>query len=122
MNSHRIGIIDWGIGGIGILKLLREVSDVPVTYFSDTGVTPYGRMDRAELASRLDVVTDHLREQGATHILIGCNAASTALPFIKQRSLPIEGVIESAVAATFRYRPTHLGVIGGARTIRSGTY
>jgi glutamate racemase len=56
-----LGMIDWGIGGISVYKLLKErLGDVPVVYLSDTGVTPYGKMARVELARRLDAVIGHL--------------------------------------------------------------
>lgn len=118
-----LGIIDWGIGGISIHKLIRErIGPVPTIYFSDTGVTPYGRMTRAELVSRLNTVIEYLRAQGVTHLVIGCNAASTAIPFLNARGIEIAGVIESAVRLAKRANPERLGLIGGRRTVLSGVY
>ena len=94
-----LGMIDWGIGGIGIVKLIKEkLGNVPVIYFSDTGVTPYGKMNRDELAARLESVMDFMTTQDSTHIVMGCNAASSVIPCLKERSVPIKGVIEAAVA------------------------
>ena len=119
----RLGIIDWGIGGISIYKLIREqLGSVRVTYFSDTGATPYGKMTRDELAGRLDTVIAHLKSRGVTHLVIGCNAASTAIPYLKDQGLKVEGMIDTAVAAAMKYNPTRLGVIGGWRTVLSGVY
>ena len=118
----KLGIIDWGIGGVSIYKLIRDQLGVPVTYFSDTGVTPYGKMSRAELVSRLDAVTEHLRSKGITHLVIGCNAASTAIPYLKDQGVKIEGVIESAIRSTSKLKPKNLGLIGGRRTVLSGVY
>lgn len=119
----RIGIIDWGIGGVSIYKLVKEkIGDVPVTYFSDTGVTPYGKMSRRQLFTRLNVVIEFLKSCGVTHIIIGCNAASTALPDLKDNGIHIEGVIEPAVAMTAKLKPSKLGLIGGRRTVVSGVY
>ncbi len=119
----RLGIIDWGIGGISVYKLIKEqLGSIAVTYFSDTGVTPYGKMERRELASRLDAVIEFLRSKGVTHVAIGCNAASTAIGDLADHDLPIEGVIEPAVEMTAGLKPTLLGVIGGRRTVVSGVY
>lgn len=119
----RLGIIDWGIGGVSIYASVKEkIGNVPVTYFSDTGVTPYGKMTRRELASRLNVVIKFLEARGVTHIVIGCNAASTAIPFLKDHSLPIEGVIQPAIAMTVKLKPKKLGLVGGRRTVVSGVY
>jgi glutamate racemase len=121
--SSQLGIIDWGIGGISIYKLIKdEIGDIPVSYFSDTGVTPYGKMAGAELVSRLDRVIEYLLSRDVTHIVIGCNAASTAIPFLRAHPVPVEGVIESAVGAVVKQAPTRLGLIGGRRTVLSGVY
>ncbi|MBC7901430.1 MAG: aspartate/glutamate racemase family protein [Saprospiraceae bacterium] len=119
----KLGIVDWGIGGIGIYKLIKERrGGVPVLYFSDTGVTPYGKMTRQELVARLNTVMSFLKSQGVTHIVIGCNAASTAIPQLCPEGLILEGVIDSAVNATLRLKPKRLGLIGGRRTVMSGVY
>jgi len=122
-SDSKLGIIDWGIGGVSIYKLVRErLGDIPTVYFSDTGVTPYGKMTKPELVSRLNRVIDHLASLGVTHLVIGCNAASTAIPYLKDTPVKIKGVIESAVELTARIKPKRLGVIGGRRTVVSGVY
>lgn len=118
----KLGIIDWGIGGVSVYKLIRDQLGVPVAYFSDTGVTPYGKMTRSELVSRLDHVVEFLRSKGVTHLVIGCNAASTAIPLLKDQGIVVEGVIESAIRSTSRLKPKVLGLIGGRRTVVSGVY
>jgi glutamate racemase len=118
-----LGIIDWGIGGISIYKLIKEqVPDAAILYFSDTGAMPYGKMGRRELASRLDAVIEFLMAKGMTRLVIGCNAASTAIPDLNDHGIKIDGVIEPAVAAVTSLKPKDLGVIGGRRTIVSGVY
>lgn len=121
--SGKLGIIDWGIGGISLYKLIKERRpEVSVVYFSDTGVTPYGKMSRAELVARLNAVIGFLKTKGVTHLVIGCNAASTAIPYIDPQGLRVEGVIHAAVEMTARLKPTRLGLIGGRRTVVSGVY
>jgi glutamate racemase len=121
--ENRLGIIDWGIGGVSIYRLIKEqLGDVPITYFSDTGVTPFGKMSRLELVSRLDAAIEYLKSRGVTHIVIGCNAASTALSRLADHGIPVEGVIESAVEAAVKHKPIRLGLIGGRRTVVSGVY
>ena len=118
-----LGIIDWGIGGIGIYKLVKEqMPDTGVLYFSDTGATPYGKMKRRELAARVDAVIEFLKENGMTRLVIGCNAASTSIPDLRNHGIPIVGVIEPAVEMAARFQPERLGVIGGRRTILSRVY
>lgn len=118
-----LGIIDWGIGGVSIYKLIKERRpDVPVVYFSDTGVTPYGKMSRDELVGRLNSVIEFLRSRGVSHLAVGCNAASTAIDHLDTGRIKVEGVIKSAVEQTSRLKPRRLGLIGGRRTVVSGLY
>lgn len=122
-DKPRLGIIDWGIGGISIYTLVKaELGALPITYLSDTGVTPYGKMTRVELVARLRAVCAFLQAQGVTHLVIGCNAASTALPWLQVPGLKIEGVIASAVETTVKLRPAKLALLGGRRTVLSGVY
>jgi len=120
---NRLGILDWGIGGISIYKLIKErIGDLPIVYFSDTGATPYGKMTRPELVARLNEIIVYLQSLGVTHLVIGCNAASTAIPYLKDIGVKVEGVIDSAVAETVKQKPKRLGLIGGRRTVVSGVY
>ena len=122
-TTPRLAIIDWGIGGISIYKLIKsQLGKIPVTYLSDTGVTPYGRMSRAQLIFRVNEVIAFLRAQGVTHLVIGCNAASTVIPFLNGADLKVEGVIDAAVRLVAKVQPARLALIGGKRTVRSGTY
>jgi glutamate racemase len=119
----KLGILDWGIGGVSIYRLIKEkLGDVSIVYFSDTGAVPYGKMSRGELVERLNSVIGFLKTKSVTHIVIGCNAASTAISYLNNRNLKIEGVIESAVEMTAKLKPQKLAVIGGRRTILSGIY
>lgn len=118
-----LGIIDWGIGGVSIYKRVKgRFPDTSILYFSDTGSTPYGKMERRELASRLDAVIEFLKMNGMSRLVIGCNAASTAIPDLRAHCIKIDGVIEPAIAEATNLRPEDLGVIGGRRTIVSGVY
>lgn len=119
----RLAIVDWGIGGLSIYNLIKSrLGNIPVTYFSDTGVTPYGRMSRRELIARLDLVLSFFRSNGVTHLVLGCNAASTVLTFLQVKEMKVAGVIAGAIRATKRKRPMKLALIGGRRTVLSGVY
>jgi len=120
---ERLGFLDWGIGGIGIFRAFRRRRpEVPVLYWSDTGATPYGRLPAAELTARVRCVLRAMVGQGVTHAVIACNAASTILPNLDEVGIPVMGVIEPAIAMVSPALEGVLGVVGGARTIRSGLY
>jgi glutamate racemase len=130
VTSPSLGIMDWGIGGLGFYRLLKEERrDVPVTYWSDSGMTPYGKLPAAQLAARVRTVATALAARGVTHLVVACNAASTALPAVLRdgaatsATLPLmTGVIEHGIRAARRMRARRIGVVGGRRTILSGAY
>lgn len=113
-----IGICDWGIGGIGLYKLIRERSNVDVIYFSDAGFTPYGKVPTEELRERLQVVFEFFRNRGVTQIAVACNAASTVIPQDKNTT----GIIEHAIEMVSKLNPETIAVVGGKRTIESDLY
>lgn len=118
----KLGIIDWGIGGVGVYREIKKRSpQASIVYFSDTGVTPYGRLSRRQLAARLETVIGYLRDSGCGAVAIGCNAASTAIGDLRT-NVPVFGVIEPAVEMVSKLRPEKLGMIGGRRTVMSGVH
>jgi len=125
-NPARLGILDWGIGGVGVLcALRRRAPRVPVLYLSDSGHIPYGLLSRSALRARVTRLVRHLAEGGATSVVVACNAASTVLQTLEVAGafdVPVLGMIAPAlglVPATFCGT---LGVLGGQRTIRSQVY
>lgn len=114
----KLGILDWGIGGVGLLNKIREKSSVDIIYFSDTGFIPYGKAETDELKQRVLTVIDYLKESGCTHIAVACNAASTVIPVQKN----IFGVILPAVRYVKKLQINRIGITGGKRTVESELY
>ena len=114
----KIGICDYGIGGLGLFKLIRPKTTVDIVYLSDSGYTPYGKLPEPELRTRLQKIIDYFHSQGIQHIAVACNAASTVIP----DEINITGVIEHGVNAVIKAKPDKIGVVGGVRTIESNLY
>ncbi len=114
----KIGICDWGIGGVGLYKLLRKRSSMDIIYFSDTGYTPYGKVPENELKTRLEAVFQHLVSQGAEKILVGCNAASTVI----ENSNDVIGIIDHGVNLVMKLEMKEVAIVGGKRTVESEIY
>lgn len=122
----RLGILDWGIGGVGVWRgLRRRAPHLPVLYLSDSGYIPYGLLTRAALSARLFELVRYLAENGATGVVVACNAASTVLDDLTAQrgfDVPVLGTIAPALAlvpASFRGT---LAVLGGRRTVQSQVY
>lgn len=120
--APHLGVVDWGVGGLGLVRQLDEVAPgLEVTYWSDTGAPPYGLVPTAALVARLRAVVDALAARGCTEVVLACNAASTVAPRLARGPVPVTGVLASGIAAVPR-RARRVGVVGGRRTIASGAY
>lgn len=120
--KNSLAILDWGIGGMGFYRALKARSPgSSILYWSDAGSTPYGRMSRKELTSRLQTVSGVMIKLGATKLVVACNAASTVLPDA-HLSMPNTGMLEHAVRAVERSGVSTLGIVGGRRTVLSRVY
>ena len=124
-----LGILDWGIGGLDLLKKLRaRGSSRDIRYWSDAGAPPYGTLSEPALAERLATVIDTLSAEGCAQVVVACNAASTALhhPLLHQvgrrRGVAVVGVIAPTLAAIEARGLRRVAVIGGRRTIESEAY
>ncbi|MCU1370534.1 MAG: hypothetical protein JWO77_1728 [Ilumatobacteraceae bacterium] len=121
--AARLGIVDWGIGGLGLLGHLdAAVPGLDVVYWSDTGFAPYGLVPTAALAARLGSVVGELADRGCTEVVLACNAASTVVDRLRSAPVPVAGIIASGIAGVPDDLGGIVGVVGGRRTIRGGAY
>jgi len=124
----RLGIVDWGIGGLGVVRELRaycthkRAVSPAISYLSDTGARPYGTLSARDLEARLRLAIAFLRERGASRILLACNAASTALDRLSDLH-DVSGVIAPTLRLiTKNQNAKRIVIIGGRRTILSRVY
>ena len=125
-DSRPIGVFDSGIGGLTVVKALRDLLPTEkIYYLGDTARVPYGGKSASTVERYSLEMTDILVDEGVKTIVIACNSASAvALPKLeKTLSVPVIGVIkpgaQAAIAAT---RNRHIGVIGTRATIKSSAY
>ncbi|MEJ0033599.1 MAG: hypothetical protein WDO15_26120 [Bacteroidota bacterium] len=115
--KHSVAIIDYGIGGLGLYKMIRkDFPKLPLTYFSDSGEVPYGKLSKKALRSRIEKVIKFL---DADKIIVACHSASSVL---KASDKNVIGLRAQTVKAVIKRKPKNVGIIGGGRTIRSGFY
>lgn len=116
--SGYLGVIDWGIGGLGVYQALKQKSDTPTLYFSDSGHQPYGKTDPKELESRLGEICSFLRDQGAEKITIACNAANAA--YADREG--VRGIIVHGAEVIKNSGHKQVGLIAGRGTVVSNVY
>jgi glutamate racemase len=125
-NSRPIGVFDSGIGGLTVVKALRDLlPNENIFYLGDTARVPYGPKSPETVQRYAVELAGILTQKNAKALVVACNTVSSvALPLLtKKFSEPVIGVIEpGARAALQATRNRHIGVIGTRATIRSGAY
>ena len=125
-DSRPIGVFDSGIGGLTVVKALRDLlPNENISYLGDTARVPYGPKSPETVQRYAVELAQMLMERNAKALIVACNTVSSvALPLLtKKFSVPVIGVIEPGVRAALEAtRNRHIGVIGTRATIRSGAY
>src|ERR1044072_3908181 len=121
-----IGVFDSGIGGLTVVKALRDLlPNENIFYLGDTARVPYGPKSPETVQRYAVELAGMLIGKKAKTLGGACNTVlSGALPLLtKKFSVPVIGVSEpGAQAALQATRNRHIGVIGTRATIRSGAY
>lgn len=125
--TRPIGIFDSGMGGLTVLRALRDrLPGESFCYLGDTARLPYGTKSADTVARYSRQAAAKLVERGIKMLVIACNTAtSAALQVLRSHfaPLPVIGVIEpGAAAACDASRSGHIAVIATEGTIRGGAY
>ena len=108
-----IGIFDSGVGGISVLRAIREqMPEESVIYFGDQRHIPYGPRPMEQIRDFSDTIARFLLEQGAKIIVVACNTASAAaLKYLRQKFPNVQFVgMEPAIKPAAEH--THTGKVG----------
>ncbi|MBR4592606.1 MAG: glutamate racemase [Elusimicrobiaceae bacterium] len=126
MQKKAIGIFDSGLGGLTILKALRQaLPKENLIYFGDTANVPYGSKSKQTVTRFSLDIARFLEGQGIKMLVIACNTASAlALAQLrKQCKVPVLGVIEpGAQKAADTTKNGRIAVLGTEATVKSKAY
>jgi glutamate racemase len=126
LNKNPIGIFDSGIGGLTVVKAVRELlPNEDIVYLGDTARLPYGTKSTEAIIQFSIEDTQFLVDRGVKYVVIACySSASVALDMIKKKyTVPVLGVIRPGVRkAVLMTKTGRIGVIGTSLTIFSGAY
>lgn len=122
-RGRRVGVFDSGLGGLSVLRALREaLPGAALLYAADSGHAPYGERDEAHVRARSLRLAEHLRGQGAELLVIACNTA-TAVAAEALRGAhpgwPIVGVEPGLKPALALTRNGRVGVMATQATLAS---
>jgi glutamate racemase len=112
-NQQPIGIFDSGVGGLSVLKVIRDqMPEESIIYFGDQDHVPYGPRPLEQVRDYSEGITRYLLEKGAKLIVVACNAASAAaLTYLRKSFSDISFVgMEPAIKPAVEH--TETGVVG----------
>ncbi|MES9990771.1 MAG: glutamate racemase [Candidatus Thiodiazotropha sp.] len=126
MSSDKpIGIFDSGIGGLSVLRHIRELLPAEnLIYVSDRAHLPYGNKANDFILERCEQIADFLVQQDVKAIVIACNTATAvAVTHLRERySFPIVGMEPGVKPATQETRNGLIGVLATEGTLLSGKF
>ena len=125
VNSGPIGIFDSGVGGLTVLKALRErMPGEQYLYLGDTARLPYGTKTSDTVRRYALNAAAHLNHYQIKLLVVACNTASSfALDEVAAASpVPVVGVVQPGVRTALQTGADRVGVIGTEGTIRSAAY
>jgi glutamate racemase len=126
-SNAPIGVFDSGIGGLSVLRALRE--ELPherFVYLADSAHTPYGEKGDAFVRERSLAIARHLMSEHAIKLLVvACNTATAAAVHLLRSNLPdiaLVGVEPALKPAAHCSRTHHVGVLATRGTIASARF
>ena len=121
-----IGIFDSGVGGLSVLRAIREkMPEENVLYIGDQVHVPYGPRSMEQIQSFSEGITNFLLEHDSKIIVVACNAASAAaLTYLRGRFPAVSFVgMEPAVKPAVETTKTgKVGVLATPATFQGVLY
>ncbi|MGH9836453.1 MAG: glutamate racemase [Blastocatellia bacterium] len=126
MNSLPIGIFDSGVGGLTVLRAVRErLPRESVIYLGDTARVPYGTKSRVTIEHYAVEDAGFLVRKGVKMLVVACNTIS-AMARERLRAefnVPLLSVLGPGARMAARVtRNGRIGVIATEATVESGAY
>ena len=118
----RIGLFDSGVGGLTVLKTLKEkYPNNDYVYYGDTKNIPYGNKKIAELRKLAMANMNFLLDKNVDMIIVACGTVSSnCLDYIKEnQNIPIMSVITPTIKYLNESNYNNILVIATKATINS---
>src|SRR5574343_1555803 len=121
-GSRAIAVFDSGLGGLTVLRLLRErLPHENFFYFANPRLLPYGDKPEAFLRERGVLIAAALERRGAKALVIACNTATAAAAeaIRAATTLPVVALEPGVKPAAKLSRSGVVGVLATTRTLQS---
>lgn len=125
IKNNPIGFFDSGVGGLTVLKQLRELMPQEnCIYFGDTKNMPYGEKNKDQLIKFSEGIFNFLGKQGVKAVVMACNTTSaTVYDTLKDNfDFKIYPIIQSVTQILAELPVKKLGILATHATINSHAY
>lgn len=125
MNNKPIAFFDSGVGGLTVLKKVKEILPFEnYIYFGDLKNLPYGDKTSEELYKFVDNILKFFEKQDVKAVVMACNTTSaTVYEKLKDKyEFKIYPIIQSAAKEISQIPVQKIGVFATNATIKSGIY
>ncbi|MBX2986303.1 MAG: glutamate racemase [Bdellovibrionaceae bacterium] len=124
MDARPIGVFDSGLGGLTVLRVLRDrFPHENFVYLGDTARLPYGSKSPQIIRRYSEQNLHFLTQMGVKAVIVACNSASTQMRESEIDGLPLYNVIEPGARAALAASPRkRIGLIGTRATVLSRAY
>lgn len=125
MNNQPIGVMDSGLGGLSVVRLIQQqLPNESIVFVGDEGHFPYGTKNQAEVRKFVLKIGEYFEKYPVKLMVIACNTATAAALAMakKELSIPVLGVIHPGAQAAVNTNAHTIGVIGTDSTIKDGAY
>ena len=125
MNQLPIGVFDSGVGGLSVLRHIREeLPDEQLLYIADSAHAPYGTKTPEQIQARALSLAEFLLGQRAKALVIACNTATAAAAgLLRARfGVPIIGMEPAKKPAVGATKSGVVGVLATSGTLKSARF
>ena len=122
-QSNPIGVFDSGIGGLSVLRHLRQLlPNESFIYFADSAYAPYGDKTEEQIQERCLKITQFLVSKNIKALVVACNTATAAAIKMLRQQFPeliIIGIEPGLKPAALQSKTKKIGVLATRSTIQS---
>ena len=121
-----IAVIDSGVGGISVLRRLRQVlPNERYLYFGDSANAPYGTRPEKEVEQLTLAMVERLLPYGLKALVIACNTATSAAYNAVAEAYPqlvVVGIEPALAQAADAFPGGHVGVMATPGTLKGNRF
>lgn len=123
MNTHPIGVIDSGVGGLSIWQeIVKVIPSYPTIYIADSKNCPYGAKTDAEIYALASKMVVFLVSQNVEMIVIACNTISVVALDALRKDFPqvtFVGTVPAIKKASSITKNQKIGILATQSTAQS---